>query len=85
MNTYLKALGFCIWESIKIGYTYDDVKESTKKNEKQIDFILSVLSDSKIVKVMKYTSAKQIWDKIKKFYEERSGDCSSCELETKEA
>jgi hypothetical protein len=34
---------------------------------------------------MKCTSSKQIWDKLQKIYEERSGDCSSCESGTEEA
>jgi hypothetical protein len=34
---------------------------------------------------MKCTPIKQIWDKLQNIYEERSGYCSSCELETEEA
>jgi hypothetical protein len=41
MKTYLKALGFGIWGSVKIGYTDDVGKESSENNEKEIDFILS--------------------------------------------
>jgi hypothetical protein len=82
---YLKALGFGIWESVKTGYTDDVRKDSSENNEKEIDVILSVLSYSNIFKVMKCTSAKQIWDKIQNIYEERSGDFSSCESETTEA
>jgi hypothetical protein len=85
MKTYLKALGFGIWESVKTGYTDDVGKESSENNEKAIDVILSGLSDYEIVKVMKCTSTKHIWDKLQNIYEERSGDCSSCESETEEA
>jgi hypothetical protein len=35
VNTYLKALGFGIWESIKTCYTYDGGKESSENNEKK--------------------------------------------------
>jgi hypothetical protein len=79
---YWKALGFFISEFIKIGYIDDARTESSEKNENKIEVILSGLLDSKIVKVMKCTSTKQIWDKIQNIYEERSGDCYTCELET---
>jgi hypothetical protein len=85
MKIYFQALGFDIWESITIGYTYEVGKESSENNEKEIDSILSGLSDSETVKVMKCTSSKNIWDKLQKIYEERSGDCSSYESRTKEA
>jgi hypothetical protein len=64
MRIYLQALGFCIWESVTIGYTDKDGKESSEKNEKEIEVILSGLLDYEIVKVMKCTTTKQIWDKL---------------------
>ena len=87
MKKYLKALGFGIWESIKIGYTDYVGKESRENNEKEIKVILSGLQDSNIVKLMKCTIDKQIWDKLQNIYEERSceegsDDCSCCESET---
>jgi len=64
MKTYFKALGFDIWESVTTGYTNEVGKESSENNAKAKDVILSGLSDSQIVKVMKCTSAKHICDKI---------------------
>jgi hypothetical protein len=86
MNTYFKSIGFGIWESITIGYANEARKESSENNTREIDFILSGLSDFETIKVMKCTSAKQIWDKLQNInedlsIEERSGDCSSCESE----
>jgi len=43
MQTYLKALGFDIWESVTTDYTNEVGNESSKNNEKEIDVILSGL------------------------------------------
>jgi hypothetical protein len=85
MKIYLKDLGFGIWESITTSYTDEFGKDSSERNAKTIDAILSGLSNSKFVKVMKCTSVKQIWDKLQNIYEERSSDFSSYESGTEEA
>jgi hypothetical protein len=85
MNMYLKSLGFGILELVTTCYTAEARKDSSESYAKEIDVMLSGLSDSVKVKVMKCTSGKQIWDKIQKNYEERYVDCSSCEFETNEA
>jgi hypothetical protein len=74
MKTYLRALGFDIWESITIGYTNEDGKESSETNVKSIDVILSGLSDYETFKVMKCTTTKHIWNKLQNIYEERYSD-----------
>jgi hypothetical protein len=68
-----------VWDSVKIGYTDDVGKDSSENNEKTINVILSGLSYFEIVKVMKCTSNKHIWDKLQNIYEEISGDFSNCE------
>jgi hypothetical protein len=84
MRIYLQALGFGMWESIPTGYTDKDEKESSENNEKSMEVILSGLLDYEIVKVMKFTTTKQICDKLQNIYEERSDDYFCCESETKE-
>jgi hypothetical protein len=76
MKKYLKVLGFDIWELVTTGYTNEVGKESSENNEKEIDLILSGLLDYDTFKVIKCTLAKQILDKLKNVYEERSNDCS---------
>jgi hypothetical protein len=71
MRIYLQALGFGIWELVTKGYIGKVAKESSENNEKIIEVILSGLPNSMIVKVMKCTTNKQIWDKLKNIYEER--------------
>jgi hypothetical protein len=90
MKTYLKALRFGILESVTTGYTDEVGKESSENNSKAINVILSGLLYSEIVKVMKCTSTKKIWDKLQNIYEERYsediyGDCSCYESNTEEA
>ena len=51
METCLRALGFHIWESVMIGYTYAIGNMSRENNEKAIDPIFSALVDFEIVKV----------------------------------
>jgi len=89
MKVYLQSLKFDIWKSVTTGYTDGVGKESSENNEKAIEVILSGLPDSEIVKVMKCTTTKHIWDKPKNIYEERSSeygcdDCSYCESKRKE-
>jgi hypothetical protein len=55
-----------------------------KTMQKVVDVILSGISKFDIVKVVKCTSTKQIWDKLQKIYENRSDGCYSCESGTKE-
>jgi hypothetical protein len=55
MKTYLMALGFGIWESVRMGYIDEVVKKSREYNEKTIDVILSGLADFEIVKLMQCT------------------------------
>jgi hypothetical protein len=52
MKTYLMALGFGIWERVTTCYIDEVRKESSEHNVKEIDVILSGLSDYETVKVM---------------------------------
>ena len=73
MSTYLISLGFDIWTSVLDGYAApkDDRRPSTsneieacENNATAMNAILARLNKSEFYKVMDYTTAKEIWDKL---------------------
>jgi hypothetical protein len=75
MKTYLKELGYNEWKSFVISYTCSKTpptdatkKEASENNTMAMSSILSVLADSKKVKVRQSTLAKEIWDKLQDLY-----------------
>ena len=73
MSTYLMSLGFDIWTSMLDGNTAtkdnqrpstSDEIEACENNATAMNAILAGLSESEFYKVMNYTTAKDIWDKL---------------------
>ena len=78
MKLFLQSQGLEIWEIVKNGFTMPegmeepiDPSERRKfvQNSKAMCAILGGLIGTDFVKVMDCTSAKEIWDKLKKVYE----------------
>lgn len=71
MNTYIQSLGDDVEEEYQrppIVVTKYQKLELTC-NAKAMHALLSSLPESKLVKVMDWTSAKEIWDKMSNLYE----------------
>jgi len=71
VTTYLQSLGTEVWDIIDTGYTFPATtptdpaeKKKYESNAKAVNILLGCLSQSELVKVMQYKSAKEIWDKI---------------------
>ena len=76
MKWHMMSLGWKVWDATKkevsIGgqYTIDIVELGQYEgNSKALNAILSALINNVFTKVMKCTSAKQAWDKLKIIYE----------------
>jgi hypothetical protein len=75
MRTYIMALGDDVWDVVETSYTKPVVlasKDDKLKfifNEKEMNAILSGISQDEFVKVMHLDSAKEMWDKLISSYE----------------
>jgi hypothetical protein len=76
MNTYMKAQGLEIWQSIVDGYTSPTVPPTKDKamklgqnNSKATNSLLNGLSETIFTKLSHCKSAKEIWDKLRNSYE----------------
>ena len=78
MKVYLQAQGVDVW--IMILNTYDIPanpptdgrgieRKNYEENSKEMNAILSGLTETVFVKVMHYDTAKEIWDKLRNIYE----------------
>ena len=73
MSAYLIPLGFEIWTSVLDGYiapkdnaqpsTLDEIK-ACENNATAMNALLAGLNESKFYKVMNYSTAKEIWNKL---------------------
>jgi hypothetical protein len=79
MKTFLHAQGFDVRKLVVIGYTatMKPTKTETKKelkinNRISMDFILEGLPDSVQEKVRKFSSAKELWEKLQNIYSKKS-------------
>jgi hypothetical protein len=103
MKVFLKEHGYNIWKSLMTGYNATKKsktkanKELNKNTKKYIDFICEGLPDLVREKVGKFSSDKELWDKLHDIYfspiieldledtgskhEER---CSSCQTDLQE-
>jgi hypothetical protein len=74
MKTFFQAHRYDIWYSIVIGYNDSKKpniaakKQLKKKKTIVMDFIMEGLLDSIKDKVGKFSSAKEIWDKLHNIY-----------------
>jgi hypothetical protein len=76
MKTYVQEKGFEVWKSIVDGYkepvippTNENGRKLSLNNLKAKNALLKGLVDSIYVKVMHYSSVKDIWDKLQNVYE----------------
>eukprot|EP00253_Pinus_taeda_P001846 PITA_01846 len=76
MGAYLMSLGVDVWTSVLVDYNVRDIpptdgdgKTLYGNNVKAKNSILFGLSQSELVKVMHYKSAKEVWVKIKQSHE----------------
>lgn len=76
VTSYLQSRGTEVQDIIDIGYTFPSTtptdpaeKKKYETNAKAVNTVLGCLSQSEFVKVMKYKSTKEIWDKIVLSYE----------------
>ena len=76
MKCHLTSLGWKFWETIENEFkiaeilpTYILELDQYEGNEKYLNVILSGLTNSVFVKVMRCKTAKQAWDKLKIVYE----------------
>jgi hypothetical protein len=76
MKLFLQTQGVDIWQAVLSEYKVPTTilidaigKRLYESNSKAMYAILGGLAGSKFVKVMHYTSAKKIWDKLKNVYE----------------
>ena len=89
MKLCFQSQGLDVWMAIKNGYTVLDTAPVVGKierrlmecNEKSMYVIQGGLIGSEFVKVMHYTSAKEIWDKLKNVYE-GDGKVKGAKLQT---
>ena len=76
MTAYLISLGYDIWKAVRDGYkepkngptTHDEI-EYYENNARVVNAILAGLSETKFFKVMNYTLAKEMWDKLATVYQ----------------
>ena len=68
-------MGYDVWNSVVIGYTPPKQvtksvakKELKRNNILAMDAILEWLPESMNTKIQNYTSAKELWDKLKSHY-----------------
>eukprot|EP00253_Pinus_taeda_P008555 PITA_08555 len=76
VTAYLQSLGTDVWDIIETGYTFPSAtptdaaeKKKYETNAKVVNTLLECLSQTEFMKVMRYKSAKEIWDKIVLSYE----------------
>ena len=76
MKAYIQAQRFQVWKSIVDGYTTlvvlptnDKAVKLSENNSKSINALLNGLCESVYTKVIHCKSAKEIWDKLRNFYE----------------
>lgn len=77
MKLLLQSQGLDVWLVVENGYTIPDAtlvvgtteRRLMKCNAKPMYAIQGVLIGLEFVKVMHYTSAKEIWDNLKNVYE----------------
>jgi hypothetical protein len=76
VKNYLTTLGVDIWYSVVNGYvilnnapTDPNEKKLMNCNSKSIHVILASLAPTIASKVMGYSTAKDVWDKLKSIYE----------------
>jgi hypothetical protein len=78
MNFFLQEHGYDVWYSVIIGYTTTKEPNTTTKKELKrnnkiaMDFIMEQLPVSVKVKVGKFSSAKEFWDKLHNMYSKES-------------
>lgn len=74
METHLSSLGHGVWKFVKDGYTVPTTLTNLteirayENNEKEKNVILSGLSDSNLIKVMRCMSPKEVQDKLGGIY-----------------
>jgi hypothetical protein len=74
MKTFLQAQGYVVWNSFFTGYNVTKKPKTTSKKELKkkkniaMDFILEGLCDSTKNKVGKFSSSKELWDKLHNIY-----------------
>eukprot|EP00253_Pinus_taeda_P021264 PITA_21264 len=76
VTTYLQSLGTKVWDIIETWYTFPSAtpidpaeKKKYETNAKAVNTLLGCLSQPEFLKVMKYKSTKEIWEKIVLSYE----------------
>lgn len=76
IQTYLSALRYDIWESVKSGYItpntppIDPTEKKLYENDARAkNAIMCGLVNSELVKIISCKSAKEIWDKLKSIHE----------------
>ena len=76
MNAYLMSMGFDIWSIVTDRYkppktwpsTSEEIEEC-QNNATNMNAILAGLSETEFFKVMNYSTAKEIWDKLATIYQ----------------
>ena len=76
MNAYLISLGFDIWKIVRDGYkepkdgpvTNNEIADY-ENNARAVNAILGGLSEPEFFKIMNYTTAKEMWDKLATIYQ----------------
>jgi hypothetical protein len=75
VKNYLTALGVDIWYSVVNGYvipnnapTVPNKKKLMSCNSKSRHVILASLAPNIVIKVMGCSTAKDVWDKLKRIY-----------------
>jgi len=73
---YLQSLGTEVWDIVETGYTFPSEtptdaagRKQYETNEKDVNTLLGILSQSEFVKVIQLKITKEIWDKIILSYE----------------
>ena len=76
MKSKLMNLGSNVWYSVCNGFTkIHPSGEEVQKNSKASDNF-NLIPDSTLKRVMHYTTAKEVWDKLQEIHEGKE-DCSS--------
>ena len=76
MKTYVQVHGFEVWKSVVDGYkepivppTNENRRKLSQNNSKEKNELMNGLGDLLYVKVIHCSSAKEIWEKHRNFYE----------------